>query len=86
MIFQLTKNFKKRCRQLPRDVQKKIEERLNLFLENPFDPILNNHALHGEYLGCRSINITGDYRAIYFESPKDHATFLTAGTHSQLFG
>ena len=65
--------------------QTAFQERLKLFVYNPFNPSLNNHALKGVYLGKRSINITGDWRALY-EEKEGAAYFVTFGTHSQLYG
>ncbi len=86
MTIELKKRFQKRFDLLQPSLQEKVRERLQLFLIDPYDPVLNNHFLDGDYAGCRSINITGDYRAIYFESPKNHAAFLIMGTHPQLYG
>lgn len=79
------KNFKKQYKKLSHADQRRFKERRNLFLENPFHPLLNNHALHGIYQGCRSINITGDIRAIYEESGPDVILFATLGTHAELY-
>ncbi len=78
------KNFKKQYKKL-RAIQKKIDERLVLFMKDPFNPILNNHALGGEYEGYRSINITGDYRGLYELINNDVAYFMTIDTHSNLY-
>ncbi len=78
------KNFKKQYKKL-RALQKKIDERLVLFIRDPFDAILNNHALGGQYEGCRSINITGDYRGLYRLIDNDIAYFTAIDTHSNLY-
>lgn len=50
------------------------------------DPKLNNHVLRGKLRGLRSINITGDWRAIFREYKKDkQILFDSLGTHSQLY-
>jgi addiction module RelE/StbE family toxin len=80
------KNFKKRFRKLSRKIQEKFEERLQLFVDDQLNPILNNHALSGEkYVGCRSIDVTGDVRAIFFLKD-DVVIFLDIGSHSYLYG
>lgn len=66
-------------------VPERFIERLNLFSDDPFHPILNNHPLHGEYKGCRSINVTGNYRAIFYMKD-DVYVFIRIGTHPQLYG
>ena len=79
------KQFNKAYAKAPEIIQKKYKERRNLFLTNPFHPFLNNHALTGEYSGCRSINITGDWRVIYRMKELDMVEFLKFGTHSELY-
>jgi addiction module RelE/StbE family toxin len=80
------KNFKKRFRKLSQKVQEKFEERLQLFIDDQFDPVLNNHALSGEkYSGCRSIDVMGDVRAIFFLK-EGVIIFLEIGSHSYLYG
>jgi addiction module RelE/StbE family toxin len=49
---------------------------------------LDNHPLKDPWNGCRSIDITGDYRAIYEELNKGDdviAYFITIGTHQELY-
>ena len=78
------KNFKKQYKKL-KTLQTKIDQRLILFISDPFDPILNNHPLIGKYKGYRSINITADYRAIYQEIEVNRAFFITLDKHSNLY-
>ena len=82
----LSNIFIKKLRKLPRRLQEQFKERRDLFLQDRFHPLLDNHPLHGKYLGCRSINITGDFRAIYEEVVSDIMYFITVGTHSELYG
>lgn len=85
MKIVLHKNFKERYHALKSGEKRKFKERRDLFLREPFHPLLNNHALHGEYAGFRSINITGDVRVLYEFVRKDIAHFITVGSHSDLF-
>ena len=79
------RNFKKGFKKIKLSEQKAFEERIAIFIINPTDSVLNNHSLHGKYLGCRSINITGDLRAV-FEELGDGVIFLLAiDTHSNLY-
>lgn len=63
IVFQ--KGFEKDFKKLSLKQKEKFNQRLTIFEKDQFEPILNNHALIGKYLGCRSINVTGDLRAIY---------------------
>jgi mRNA-degrading endonuclease YafQ of YafQ-DinJ toxin-antitoxin module len=58
---------------------------LQLFKRDPEDGQLRNHALGGIYTGYSSIDITGDYRAI-FKVFKREAHFYKLGTHPELYG
>jgi addiction module RelE/StbE family toxin len=79
------RHFEKQYRKLPPKTQEKIDRKLVLFADDPFNYELNNHALTGKYSGCRSINITGDIRAIY-EINGDNVIFSFIGTHHELYG
>ncbi len=59
-----------------------------LFLKNPLHDQLRNHALKGKWQGYRSINITGDWRAVYREYKDGEETvilFKAIGTHSEIY-
>ena len=77
--------FVKQWRKLPAKQQRQLFERLALFQKIPFDHQLRNHRLKGKYYGFRSIDITGDLRAIYRPVSSDKAFFVVVGTHSQLY-
>lgn len=84
MIVHLHKNFRKQYKKLAESQKNKFKERRNLFLRDEFNPILNNHALRGKYAGYRSINITGDLRALY-KREGNVVIFVTIDTHSNLY-
>ena len=86
MTFVRHERFKKDYKKLRVLDRNKCDERLLLFAEDPYNPILNNHALSGIYKGLRSINITGDFRALYQPMGKNSALFVRLDTHSNLYG
>ena len=69
---------------VPVKIQIKFGERLLLFSKDMFHPLLNNHALRGIYKDTRSINVTGDYRALYTHDG-EKVVFIAIGTHSELY-
>ena len=77
--------FKKQYKKSDRSIQNCFNERLNIFLKDQNDVVLNNHGLTGSFRNYRSININGDWRAIYTIEDKNTATFQLMGTHSQLY-
>ena len=85
MNIYLHKKFLKDYNKLTQSQKEKFKERRNLFLKDEFDPVLNNHALKGKWLGYRSINVTGDIRAI-FKRESESVLFVAIDTHSNLYG
>ena len=86
MITQFHRNFEKSFIKLPKKLREQFKKRRDIFLANAYDPILNNHPLHGSLEGYRSINITGDLRAVYKQIDKNLVEFVDVGTHHELFG
>jgi addiction module RelE/StbE family toxin len=78
------KRFKKQFKKMPQKIRERFIERLQVFKNNPMAFELHNHALHGEYHGYRSINVTGDLRAVY-EIREMEIKFLFIDTHSNLY-
>jgi mRNA interferase YafQ len=56
-----------------------------LILNEPLPKEALDHALKGEYLGCREFHISGDILVIYIIE-EDILKLIRMGTHSQLFG
>ena len=81
----LHRKFEKQYSKLSNGQKKKFREQRDLFLINPFHPLLANHPLHGSYGGYYSINIGGDLRAIYEWIDGETAYFIALDTHSNLY-
>jgi addiction module RelE/StbE family toxin len=79
------RSLKKRYKKMPIKIRRKAEERILLFADNPSNSILNNHPLTGDRNGQWSINITGDWRAIYVFKNKNEVVFIDIDTHSNLY-
>ena len=88
MIIIFDKKFDKRFIKQTKKIQEKFFVRLKIFEVNQFNSVLNNHKLTGKYEGFSSINVTGNYRAIYnilVEKDKEICVFIAIGTHSELY-
>jgi mRNA-degrading endonuclease YafQ of YafQ-DinJ toxin-antitoxin module len=85
MRFVPSTRFKKQYRKLSWALQTRVDERLRLFSDDPFSPLLNNHSLHGEHGINRSINVGGDYRIVYCEVEKSLYLLIEVSTHSELY-
>ena len=85
MVVEISRKFTKQYDKAPLVIRLSFQNRLRIFKEAPYAPILQNHWLKGEWLGHRSINITGDWRAIYFHIDEQRVVFRGIGTHGQLY-
>lgn len=85
MTIDFHRDFTKEFKKLHSKIKKKFQDRLILFEKDEFHPALNNHLLRGSYQGYRSINVTGDIRAIYRKNAQE-VIFVQIGSHSSLYG
>lgn len=89
MILRYDPGFLKQLKKLDVRIRKSFKEKVAIFIVDPFDPQLDNHALRREYKGYRSIDVTEDSRALYQEKVEGNelvAYFIVIGTHDQLYG
>ena len=85
MTIVFHRDFKKKYHKLSPKIIERLDDRLRLFSKDEFNPLLNNHALEGKWFGYRSINVTGDIRAI-FKRDSGSAFFVAIDKHSNLYG
>lgn len=89
MAIEFDRKFRKAYQKANQKIKTAFEKRLTLFQKDRFQPQLNNHALTGKYKGFRSINVTGDWRALFSESTESEGIitiiFHLLGTHSKLY-
>ncbi|HEY4473952.1 MAG TPA: type II toxin-antitoxin system YafQ family toxin [Candidatus Paceibacterota bacterium] len=86
MHFLYARRFEKQLKRLPRELQERAVERRALFAQDRRHPLLDDHALHEPWLGCRSFSITGDVRTIYRLVGENTCLLLAIGTHHELYG
>ena len=86
MTVRYSRLFVKQFNKQPIKVQQAFYLRLRIFVEDPYNPLLRNHALSGELKGLYSINVSGDVRAIYEIINNNIYLYQMIGTHSQLYG
>lgn len=84
MQIVFSKRFKKQYNKLPPKLQTQTKNRIELWSEQPDNPILRRHRLEGAL--SYSINISGDLRALYEVVDDDIYIYEMIGTHSQLYG
>lgn len=86
MKVKFSRRFTKQYKKSPKKIQRAFARRLDMFMDDPYADLLHNHPLLGKYKAYRSINITGDWRALYREVRGGDIMFFDfLGTHSQLY-
>ena len=86
MQIEYSKKFIKEFKKCPSKVRIAFKNKLKTLTKNQFNPILNNHSLSGKLKEYKSININGDWRAIFQEIKKEDVIYFVAiGTHSKLY-
>ena len=88
MEIRYSPKFHKQYHKASGKIQSVVRQKIQLFDQNPIHPLLRNHKLKGKLLGYNSINITGDWRALFtenVEAGKLKIVFTALGTHSQLY-
>ena len=84
MEIEFRKEFSKQYKKLPKKIQIKFIERLEMFMETPTHPLLHLHTLSGALHPIETINVTSDYRAQFLRT-KNIISFIRIGTHSELY-
>lgn len=86
MKIRFQKSFKKDFVKLTPKQKFQVEKRIQEFIQNPYNPILKNHALHGKMKTERSISAGGDLRIIFREKD-DYVVviFIHVGSHNQVY-
>ena len=84
IIYQ--KRFQKQQKKLQKHLKISVADAIDLFQENPHDPLLKNHLLQGMMKGKRSLSAGFDLRII-FEERNGYAIVLmiAVGTHGDVY-
>ena len=89
LTIKYEKNFKKDYKRVVRrEYNIQLMERVIELLANraPLPPKYKDHALAGDYAGCRECHITPDWLLVYRINDEELILILTrTGTHSDLF-
>ncbi|KKQ37311.1 MAG: Plasmid stabilization system [Candidatus Roizmanbacteria bacterium GW2011_GWA2_37_7] len=80
---QFIKNYKKRILPHP-NLDKKFEEKFNLFIADSKNPKLKDHKLFGSFKGLRAFSVTGNVRVVY-RIVEDVIELYDIGSHNQVY-
>ncbi|OGM91237.1 hypothetical protein A2755_02435 [Candidatus Wolfebacteria bacterium RIFCSPHIGHO2_01_FULL_48_22] len=73
--------FQKQYRKLPKRIQAVAVEREKIFKEDPFNPRLDTHKLHGKDKEAWSFSVTKSHRIKFIFLEEETVLFLEIGTH-----
>lgn len=73
--------FAREYKKLPKKIKTAAEEREILFRQNPFNPALETHKLHGRLKDFWSFSIGFKFRIIFEFGGKETAYFHSVGDH-----
>lgn len=85
MKVSYSRQFLRHYVKLSPKLRQRVDDRILLWIGEPLNAQLRDHQLKGKYKQYRSIDITGDIRALYLQKDGE-AVFDALGTHSQLYG
>ncbi|MEI7585783.1 hypothetical protein [Runella sp.] len=60
-------------------------ERLELFIQNPYTPVLQTHKLSGKLKGLLAFSLGYDLRVVFYFSETDKAVLIDIGTHDEVY-
>jgi addiction module RelE/StbE family toxin len=78
------KSYKKRIK-YDINLDKKFWDKVNIFLNDPFDRSLKTHKLSGKLKDLWSFTVEFDIRVIFFFSNDSKAVFIDIGTHEEVY-
>ena len=87
MEINYTKKFRKSYRyriKNNKNLSRKFNDRLQVFVQDPDNPLLKDHKLTGTKKNLRAFSITGDIRVLYLRKG-DIIDFMDIGTHNQVY-
>lgn len=74
--------FLKQLKKLPQDLQDDVKSAIRRFQEDPDDPTLRLHKLHGHLEGAFSFSVNYSYRIIFDYGQDGRVLLLKVGDHS----
>jgi addiction module RelE/StbE family toxin len=76
--------FKKRI-SIDKELEKLFWKKMEIFANNPHEPVLKTHKLSGELEGLWSFSITYDIRVIFEFLDKNKVLLIDIGSHEEVY-
>jgi len=78
------RNFRKRFKGRT-SLQARFWQRVEIFLENPFDSRLRTHKLTGSLKELWSFSVEYDIRVVFYFVTDEKVVFVDIGTHDEVY-
>jgi addiction module RelE/StbE family toxin len=75
----------KKWRKKHPDLSERFQQKVSLFIEEPFHPSLRTHGLSGNLEGCFALSITYEYRLVFKFISDDRVLLLDIGSHDDVY-
>lgn len=85
MEIKLSSRFKKKAKKLSAKERKLLEEKLDMFVENPADPRLKVHQLAGRMKGRYAFSLTFGKRVVFLFVEPGTALMFDVGSHDEVY-
>ena len=85
MIIITSSKFDKQFKKLPQKIKNEFQLRIEVFIDDINDQILNTHKLSGKLKNLWSFNVSGDIRVIFDRNQRDVTMLVAIGSHSELY-
>lgn len=79
-----TRDFKKIIKKKP-DLREKLREALELFVKDPYHPLLGTHKLSGKLKGHHSFGLSYDCRVVIKFLDQDKVALISVGKHEEVY-
>jgi addiction module RelE/StbE family toxin len=85
MELHYSSSFKKQYKKLPVKIREQFKTRLIPFVQDQNSPRFRIRKLNGAYEDLWSMNIAGDFRAVFDKINENMILFEAIGTHGELY-
>ena len=68
-----------------KELENKFWEKVETFINNPFEKNLRTHKLSGKLKDLWSFTVDYDFRVIFYFEEKDKCVFIDIGTHQEVY-
>lgn len=79
-----TRDFKKIIKKNP-DLKEKLQKALELFVNDPYHPLLGTHKLSGKLRGHHAFGLGYDCRVVIKFIDKEKVALISVGKHEEVY-